>query len=541
VNVEHVARHRNFLSPFLFLILGFVSTAAPSLAATNNDFVVTTSAGRVRGFARASGGAQFLGIPFAQPPVGNLRWHDPVEVQPWAGVRDASSFGSPCAQPVQGDWNKHDAETSKEDCLYLNVTTPVWPPKSKLPVMLWLHGGANVGGSGGGSLYNEGKLPDHGVLLVTINYRLGVFGFFAHPGLTSESEHKSSGNYGLLDQIAALRWVRKNIVQFGGDPENITVFGQSAGAQDTSMLMISPLSKQLFHRAIVESGSAFMQPVPPLSAAENAGETIAAKLKAPQGSSAVAYLRGLPASDLIAAALSQDPTAPPMLGPILDGYVLTETPLQVFSNGQEASVPMLIGSTSREFSFDGPMEALRGFMRQFSGELAPRALEIYGLANGGEGATDPLYGSVGNQWMADQIFRCPVAGQAFYHNASKRTVYEYQLEHAIPGQEKDGAVHSADLPYVFGFFPKTGNISGPFGPVDFKIADMVETYWTNFAKTGDPNGPSLPKWPAFGAAQNYISISQDGSIVANSGGLRPKQCELNREILANREKHKSWK
>jgi para-nitrobenzyl esterase len=163
-------------------------------------------------------------------------------------------------------------------------------------------------------------------------------------------------------------------------------------------------------------------------------------------------------------------------------------------------------------------------------------MELYGLANGGAGQTDPLYGSVGNQWLADQIFRCPVTTQAITHNASKNAVYEYQLEHAIPGQEKDGAVHSADLPYVFGFYPKTGNIAGPFGGVDFNIADWVETYWTNFARTGDPNGVSVPKWPEFGHSQNYISITQDGQIVSHSGGLRPQQCELYRNILQNRRK-----
>jgi para-nitrobenzyl esterase len=508
--------------------------ATPSLSASNDTFVVGTSTGSLRGIARSTGGAEFLGIPFAQPPVGKLRWHEPVDVEPWTGVRDASKFGAPCAQSVLGDWNKHDAETSKEDCLFLNVMTPVWPPKSKLPVMLWLHGGANAGGTASAALYKDGTLVQHGVVLVTVNYRLGVFGFFAHPALTSESGHKSSGNYGLMDQIAALRWVKKNIANFGGDPGNITVFGQSAGAQDTSLLMTSPLSKNLFQRAIVQSGSAFMSPLPPLAAAEKAGEALAAKLKAPAGKDALDYLRGLSVAELLDAASKQDPNTPPMLEPILDGNVLAETPADIFAQGREAQIPLLIGTTNREFSFDGPPDALRKFVEQFAGELAPRAMELYGLANGGAGHADPLYGSVGNQWLADQIFRCPVTTQAISHNPTKNAVYEYQLEHAIPGQEKDGAVHSADLPYVFGFYPKTGNIAGPFGEVDFKIADWVETYWTNFARTGDPNGASVPRWPQFGHSQNFISITQEGQVVPHSGGLRPQQCELYRDILESR-------
>ena len=529
-----IARHRSLLASSFFLLLAILSIGVSSSSAVDDTFVAATSAGRVRGLARPSGGAQFLGIPFAQPPVGNLRWHEPIDMKPWTEVRDASKFGSPCAQPVLGDWNKHDAETSKEDCLYLNVIAPVWPPQSKLPVMLWLHGGANAGGTGAGALYNDGKLVDHGVVLVTVNYRLGVFGFLAHPGLTSESERKSSGNYGLMDQIAALQWVKKNIANFGGDPDNITIFGQSAGAQDTSVLMVSPLAKNLFQRAILESGSALMVPVLPLATAEKAGEAFAAKLKPPQAAGTVQYLRSLPASTLIQAALQQDPDAPPAFAPILDGYVVTQSPIDVFAEGIEAPVPLLFGSTTREFGFSGPPDALRGFVRQFSGDLAPRALALYGLANDGAGTDDPMYGSIGNQWMADQIFRCPLIAQGVYHHAAKHPVYEYQLEHAIPGQEKDGAVHSADLPYVFGFYPKTGNIAGPFGEVDFKIANWMETYWTNFARTGDPNGNSLPQWPDFSSSQNYISITQDGQIVAHAGGLRRQQCDLGRQILESR-------
>ena len=226
------------VSVFLF------STTVNSQAVDN--LIVSTTDGKIRGVSRPSGGAEFLGIPFAQPPVGDLRWREPLPAKSWTGVREATAFGAPCAQPVLGDWNRHDSETSKEDCLFLNVMAPAWPPKAPLPVMFWIHGGANAGGTASSALYKDGTLVQHGVVLVTVNYRLGVFGFLAHPELTRESSHHASGNYALMDQIAALRWVRDNIAKFGGDPKNITVFGQSAGALDTSFLMTSPLSKIYF-------------------------------------------------------------------------------------------------------------------------------------------------------------------------------------------------------------------------------------------------------------------------------------------------------
>jgi para-nitrobenzyl esterase len=518
------------------LLFSFLSLwLTPILTIASDDtMVVITSAGRLRGTYRSSGGAEFLGIPYAKAPIGNLRWREPVEVDSWPGVREATRFGAPCAQAVLGDWNRRDAETGKEDCLFLNVITPVWPPKAKLPVMFWIHGGANAGGTASSPLYKDGTLAQHGIVLVTVNYRLGIFGFLAHPELTRESGHHTSGNYGLMDQIAALGWVRKNIAAFGGDPDNVTVFGQSAGAQDTSLLMISPQSRGLFQRAIVQSGSALMPPVAPLAVAEKAGEAMVASLGPPQGAKAAVFLRGLSEAGLLAAATKQDPAAPPVLGPILDGYVLIESPIDVFTAGREAPIPLLIGTTTREFGFDGPADALRQFIRQFSGALAPRALELYGSGDGEAGSDDPLYGSVGNQWMADQIFRCPATTQAILHHSHKNSTFEYQLEHAIPGQERQGAVHSADLPYVFGYYPKAGNISGTFNDLDFRIAELIERYWTNFAKTGDPSRGSSQEWPEFGDAQRFVSFTQDGRVIVHSGGLRRPQCDLSREILRSR-------
>jgi para-nitrobenzyl esterase len=253
--------------------------------------------------------------------VGDLRWREALPVKRWSGVLTAGSFGAPCAQPVMGDWNRHDAEVGKEDCLFLNVMAPVWPAKQPLPVMLWLHGGANEGGSASSALYKDGTLIRHGVLLVTVNYRLGIFGFFAHPALSAESAHHGSGNYGLMDQILALHWVRENIANFGGDPQNITVFGQSAGSQDTALLMTSGLSKDLFLRAIAESAASFSLPLAPLAFAEKAGEAFAASLKVSTGAEGLKQLRQLTAQQLLAAQSSASPR--PYFGPDIDGWVIS--------------------------------------------------------------------------------------------------------------------------------------------------------------------------------------------------------------------------
>ena len=497
-----------------------------------DDLVVSTANGQLKGAARASGGAEFLGIPYARPPVGDLRWREPVPAKSWNGVRDATAFGAPCAQPVLGDWNKHDSETSKEDCLFLNVMTPVWPPKTPLPVMVWFHGGANAGGTASSPLYKDGTLVQQGVVLVTVNYRLGIFGFLSLPALTKESEYHSSGNYGLLDQLLALHWVQDNIAKFGGDPANVTVFGQSAGAIDAGYLMVSPLGKGLFQRIIAQSGSPLGPPLPTLAQEEQANEKLVTTLKPPAGQE-LAFLRERSVADLLALAGKQDPQAPPMIGPVIDGWVLVHHPAVVLATGEEAPVTLLIGTTTREFGMPGELEAVRKFIREVTGNLADRALALYGLANRGVGNPDVLYGSAGDQWLADLAFRCPTTTEAQWLTVAHHPVYEYELQHAIPGQEAQGSVHSADLPYVFGYFPKEGNIAGKFGEVDFKLADLIERYWTNFAKSGDPNSEGLAKWPEFDGSQAYLQFKQDGSV-GIATGLRKAQCDLYRDVLKAR-------
>jgi para-nitrobenzyl esterase len=494
---------------------------------SDKSLIVNTAAGQLKGVTRVGGGAEFLGIPYAQPPIGNLRWHGPAPAKPWSGVHDATRFGAPCSQPDLGDWNRRHAEAGKEDCLFLNVIVPEWPVKKPFPVMFWIHGGANEGGTASSALYKDGTLVNHGVILVTVNYRLGIFGFLAHPELTAESAHHASGNYGLMDQLLALQWVRDNIAHFGGAANNITVFGQSAGSMDTSMLMTSSLAKGLFQKAIGQSGAAFTAPLLPLTGAEHAGQSLAQALGAP-AESQIKYLRTKSADELLAA-LAKDRNHP-RWGADIDGWVLREQPASVYESGQEAHIPLLYGTTTREFGSNQSVDQLRAMISMAAGTFAPQTLASYGLTGGKTGNPDAKYGSPADQWAADMMFRCPGVTQGTWHAAHNAT-YEYEFNHAIPGQE--AAVHSADLPYVFGYYPRSGNIAGNFTEVDKKLAELMESYWTNFAKTGDPNGAGLPKWPPQDGTGSYIQFEQDGSV-QTARGMRRAQCDVYREWLVAR-------
>lgn len=528
----------------LALTAAFLPLVIPPAGAQNNPPQVRIADGQLLGRARPGGGAEFLGIAYAEPPVGRLRWRAPVPVRPWTGVREATAFGSSCSQPLLvGDWNRFDAERGHEDCLYLNVIMPAWPAAKPLPVMVWLHGGANLGGSAGSALYEAGTLPDHGVVLVTLNYRLGVFGFLADPALTAESPHHASGNYGLMDQILALRWVQANIAAFGGDPNNVTLFGQSAGSMDTGMLMTSPLARGLFEKAIAESGAAFSPPVVPLAKAESTGEAALAELKLPAGAAGISAMRKIPAEELLARLGSLSTKWPDGFTPDVDGWVIPRAPQDVFAAGKEAAIPLLLGTTSREFDVGESPAAMRAMILRAAGNLAPQALALYGLASDAPAANpvadplaDPLYGTPAEQWSADILFHCPITTEALWHSQAHHPTYEYEFDRPVPGQEARGAMHSADLPYVFGYFPKYGNIAGKFGETDLKLSALMEEYWTNLARTGDPNGAGLPAWPQLDASQRYLDFGVDGSAAASDKPLRGAQCGLYREWTVERMK-----
>ena len=336
---------------------------APAKASESTP-VVSISTGQLRGSLTAEGVAVFKNIPFAQPPVGELRWREPLPAKAWTGVRDATAMGPMCHQ------NDNPQLPHSEDCLQLNVWTPKFPMTSPVPVMVWVHGGGNTAGSGIESLFNGEVLASHGVVVVNVNYRLGVFGFFAHPGLTKESPHHASGNYGLADQIMALRWVQENIAKFGGDPKNVTIFGESAGASDVNSLIASPLTKGLFVRVIAESGPAGSGLA--MADAEKRGVDFAASLGF-TGEDALAKLRGLSETDLI------EKGARAGLGVTVDGWVLPEPAIKTYAEGREQKVALLIGNNSQEMQPRGASDDIRQMISQRYGPLADRALAAYGV------------------------------------------------------------------------------------------------------------------------------------------------------------------
>jgi para-nitrobenzyl esterase len=500
--------------------------AAAAAGRAQSDPIVKVTGGQVRG-ATLAGGAVFKGIPFAAPPTGERRWREPTAVQPWPGVRDATKFGAVCAQiitPVVGDAVK----TASEDCLFLNVWTSQWPAGGARPVMVWIPGGGNFVGAGSQAGYDGEPLARRGVVVVTINYRLGSFGFFSHPALTRESPHRASGNQGILDQIAALRWVQENIARFGGDPKNVTIFGESAGSLDVSVLMTSPLSKGLFHRAIAESGAVVLVGEPStLAAAEKRGQATAARWKAPADAT-LQTLRGISTADILAGEpnyLAGDaiPDNFPNLGITVDGYVFPRKPAQVFAAKGQHRVPMLLGSNSREqvpgstVATDLPQAIERTY-----GPLAARALKLY------VGAADPVYGTPAEQWATDTSFRCSTVAQALWHSAANQATFQYEFTHVPQERAALGAVHASELSHVFGTYSQGLVGVGPPAratDADARLSDVMQRYWTNFAKTGDPNGTGLPKWPTFDATSRaYVEFATAGPMVKQS--LRRPYCDL---------------
>ncbi len=438
-----------------------------------------------------------------------------------------------------------------EDCLYLNVWTSQLNTAAHLPVMVWLHGGSNRVGSGTGEGYDGTLLASHGVVVVTINYRLGVMGFFAHPELTAESPHHSSGNYGLLDQIAALQWVRQNIRQFGGDPGNVTLFGESAGSIDATTLMTSPLTKNLFRRVIAESGPAFgfgtertvaqMEPLGVAVGKEAGG----------QPGSQLAVLLKLPASQitqiedrLIGSQFKgYDPNAS-----IVDGWVLQQSPARAFALGKIQPVDLLAGLNAREFSafrIGAAAAAKKSAQPANKPGVSEQLKQVADLAR-------PLYGNWTDVAVAtystrilmsgapaidqasnDIVAACPIGAEAALTTAAGQRAFVYRFDRSVPGQGEAelGAFHSLELPYVFGTFQARSFSWLPFTATDHKLSQTLQAYWTNFAKTGDPNGWGLPRWDSWNTDQEpYISFSQSGDAVPQQH-FSPMFCHLSPDRL----------
>jgi len=483
-------------------VLILLASVLPLAAAI--DGTVRIDSGAIAGVATSTPGiVVFRGIPYAAPPVGNLRWRAPQAAAKWQGVRKMDQFGSRCVQPVRG--NPQEA-TGSEDCLYLNVWTPAKGAGDKLAVMVWIHGGGFRDGTGAMLLHDGEELAKKGVVLVTINYRLGSLGFLAYPELTRESDRGASGNYGLMDAIAALQWVQRNIAQFGGDPAKVTIFGQSAGSMAVNCLQASPLSKGLFRAVIGQSGASFNGMLNNGNLAE--AEARGVKFAQSMGANSLADLRAKPAAALITAAGFAS-------GPNTDGYVLPEAPLTLFQKGLENHVPALIGSNSDEGRlFARGHVTAQQFIEQAHqkfGAAADEYLKLYPAGSEAQAAesrqrssTEESMGVNARLWAEAQT-KAGLKAYVYFFSRMTPGGGPPSMAAALPL----GAPHGEDLAYVFNNINKTEALvaSDTFhnakpDAYDTKLADMVSSYWVNFAKNLDPNGPGLPRWDLFQASKS---------------------------------------
>lgn len=446
----------------------------------------------------------FKGVPFAAPPEGDLRWRPPQPPIAWEGVRRADAFGPICPQfiPAPDTFYGREfyltEEPQSEDCLYLNIWTAARAPGEKRPVMVWFHGGGMIEGSGSLASFHGEALARKGVVLVTVNYRLGVFGYLAHPELSAESAQGVSGNYGLLDQIAALRWVQRNIAAFGGDPANVTIFGQSAGSISVSLILTSPLARGLCHRAIGQSASAFltMFGVPTLAQAEESGVRYAASRQAPT----LRDLRALSAQALLGKSRAEYQA----IGcrPIVDGWAAPDSPAKLVAEGAGDAVSLMVGATANEFTTlfgDGPL-SLADYRReaeQAYGERAAEFLRLYPAGSDEEAQRARLASAAEGMFTGMRLW----AKMQVVHGRPQP--YLYYFDRRLPGRNSAfyGAFHSSELYYVFGTLASTDR---PWEEVDAKLADLMTSYWANFAARGDPNGPGLPAWPAFDPQRDEV-------------------------------------
>ncbi len=469
---------------------------------------VNSTGGQLQGVV-VDGVASFKGIPFAAPPTGDLRWKAPQPAKAWTGVRKADAYAPGCMQDPAMSKMMGSSANVGEDCLYLNVWTAAKTAGEKRPVMVWIHGGAFVGGMTGTPMFDGTKFAQKGVVLVSIAYRLGVFGFMAHPELSRESG-KGSGTYGIQDMIAGLRWVKANIAQFGGDPSRVTIFGESAGGIAVGMLSAAPQAKGLFQRAISESGGSFAPPriadgagmnVAALKLGESAGETFLKKL----GAADIKAARALPAEQI------QKATGGGMGGgssfwPVADGNVLPGDPYELYEKGRFNDTPILVGTNSNEggLFMRGPSTpaSFEKQIRSGYGERADVILKAYPHATNAEAARASA------DVFREFAFAWPTwAWARMQSQKGKGKAFVYYYDHRTPASP-DGANHGAEVSYVFGNF---GGPGGPPSPEDLAFSDLIRSYWINFARTGDPNGSGLPQWPAFTEKDQRVMFFDTGA------------------------------
>jgi len=477
------------LTRSLFTMAILCSAAFPQL---QSQGPVKIETGRISGAltGRNNDVSVYKGIPYAAPPVGNLRWKAPQPAADWADVRETVKFS-----PIPPQRQSNDPQS--EDCLYLNVWTPAKSASERLPVMVWIYGGGFTYGSASTRIYDGTRLAENGVVLVSFNYRLNVLAGFAHPLLSKESGH-GSGDYGMLDLIAALQWVQRNIKSFGGDPGNVTIFGESAGGIAVSSLVVSPLTRGLFHKAIVESGSAAR--ITPLDHAEQTGEELVKKMGLDSDPNVLATLRSKSWAEIPNAQNYRG-------GPVIDGYAFTRDPMDFWAKGTQRNVPMIIGHNHDEATFfvaqqgeiPKTVEAYQSSVKQRFGDLASRVLSLYPATS-----EDELYwAEIGIR--TDSRFGIGARRQLRGEFNVSSNAWEYHFSYLPEASKgsKRGVSHASELAYVFGTIPATADQQTR------DVSEAMVKYWTQFAKTGDPNQPGLPRWPAFQKGNEaYLEIGQ---------------------------------
>jgi len=496
-------------------------------------------AGSIQGRVIGGDVLEFKGIPFAAPPVGDLRWRAPKPVTPWEDVRQCLDYGAACPQPDASSLTGWGPQRISEDCLFLNVWAPAEHTDGALPVMMWIHGGGFTVGSGSTDVYNGRELARRGVVVVTINRRLGPLGFFAHPRLVEEAKTTGEpvGNYGFLDMIAALEWIRDNVAAFAGDPGRVTIFGESGGARSVAHLMVSPLAKGLFHRAIQQSSSLYRvnrhltEPRFDQPSMVAIGEKTAELLACDQADDPLRAMRAKSADEVLDAGFAALGTTD--LGnaysPVVDGRVFPDNPTDLLESGRQHNVPLIAGSNANEGSMfiqglplDNP-PAIRALIRKNYPDYADEILELFPVDNPAQAraAMDRIIG--------DTLFTSAIRSTLRAWQKIPANAYQYYFTRVRPDARGKllGAAHGDDIRFVFDNLDMGGRM---VTDVDRAIADAMADAWVRFAATGDPNGPGLPRWPPYDLEeQHYLEF---GDEIRIGSDLRPESCDLFAKIEA---------